>query len=169
MRLRPRRLTTLELRAKGREGSSRTRRCSKAMSSAPSASCAQSSRRSRYVLSSLSRTATILPARKRSLPIVTLGGIQAPGTLVPVCTLWGILTLVSRRVGSRSVYAAAVSLAAMTCCTAAYNDVDFSFMLIEISDSELFFQTITLTGEKLDEGVVRKIPREQRNCDPITK
>jgi predicted phosphodiesterase len=53
--------------------------------------------------------------------------------------------------------------------TAAYNDVDFSFMLVEVSDSELHFQTVTLTGEKLDEGVVRRIPREQRKCDPIAK
>ena len=53
--------------------------------------------------------------------------------------------------------------------TAAYNDVDFSFMLIEISESELFFQTVTLTGEKLDEGVVRRVPVEQRKCDPIAK
>jgi hypothetical protein len=52
--------------------------------------------------------------------------------------------------------------------TAAYNDVDFSFMLIEVTDAELFFQTVTLTGEKLDEGVVRKVPREQRKCSPIT-
>jgi hypothetical protein len=28
---------------------------------------------------------------------------------------------------------------------------------------------VTLTGEKMDDGVVRKIPREQRTCDPITK
>ena len=53
--------------------------------------------------------------------------------------------------------------------TAAYNDVDFSFMLIEITDSELFFQTVTLTGEKLDEGTLRKISLEQRTCDPIPK
>ena len=53
--------------------------------------------------------------------------------------------------------------------TAAFNDVDFSFMLIEISASELFFQTVTLTGEKLDEGVVRRVPVEQRKCDPIAK
>jgi hypothetical protein len=53
--------------------------------------------------------------------------------------------------------------------TAAYNDVDFSFMLIEVSESALFFQTVTLTGEKLDQGVVNRVPVEQRKCDPIAK
>jgi 3',5'-cyclic AMP phosphodiesterase CpdA len=53
--------------------------------------------------------------------------------------------------------------------TAQFNDVDFSFMLIEISKEQLFFQTITLTGEKVDEGILRKSSVDQRKCDPIAK
>jgi 3',5'-cyclic AMP phosphodiesterase CpdA len=43
--------------------------------------------------------------------------------------------------------------------TAAYFDQDQSFMLVEIADRELHFQTISRTGKVVDSGVLSKQPR----------
>ena len=40
--------------------------------------------------------------------------------------------------------------------TAAAFDQDQSFMLVEVGDSELFFETISRTGATVDQGVIRR-------------
>ena len=35
-------------------------------------------------------------------------------------------------------------------------DTDYSFMLMEVSGNELFFQAISRTGQTVDAGVIRK-------------
>ena len=43
--------------------------------------------------------------------------------------------------------------------TAAYFDQDQSFMLVEIADAEMYFQTISRAGKTVDSGVINKQPK----------
>lgn len=45
-----------------------------------------------------------------------------------------------------------------TSTTGAYFDVDRSFMVVEISDTRMFFETIARTGETVDSGVIPVVP-----------
>jgi len=49
--------------------------------------------------------------------------------------------------------------------TAAYFDQDQSFMLVEISGDEMFFETISRTGKTVDSGTVRRQARAGWNRD----
>ena len=45
---------------------------------------------------------------------------------------------------------------APTAATAASFDLDRSFMLVEVSDDELYFQAVTRDGAAVDAGVIRR-------------
>jgi predicted MPP superfamily phosphohydrolase len=45
-----------------------------------------------------------------------------------------------------------------TSTTGAYFDVDRSFMVVEVSDTQMFFETISRTGETVDSGVIPLVP-----------
>jgi hypothetical protein len=51
--------------------------------------------------------------------------------------------------------------------TAKQNDVDYSFMLVEISSDTLFFQNVSMTGRAIDTDAVRRVPRSARACPAI--
>jgi 3',5'-cyclic AMP phosphodiesterase CpdA len=52
--------------------------------------------------------------------------------------------------------------------TAAYFDQDYSFMLVEIAGSELYFQSITRTGKVVDSGTISRPASREHGLTPDT-